>query len=84
MRRAARPAQAKAFNKNRPLNQGGSRVLRTRGCWGFGVYGSEPNANWLDFVAGLGKRGLSGARLVTSDAREGIPLAAAEAFPAVP
>lgn len=49
-------------------------------CWRFGVYDSESNANWLDFVAGLGKRGLSGVRLVTSNAREGIPFAA-EAFP---
>lgn len=51
---------------------------------GFGVYDSESNANWLDFAAGLKRRGLSGVRLVTSDAREGIPLAAAEAFPDAP
>lgn len=51
---------------------------------GFGVYDSESNANWQDFVDGLRKRGLSGVRVVTSDAREGIPLAAAKAFPDAP
>ena len=51
---------------------------------GFGVNDSESNANWLDFAVGLKRRGLSGVRLVTSDAREGIPLAAAEAFPDAP
>ena len=51
---------------------------------GFGGYDGETNANWQDFVGSLRKRGLSDVRVVISDAREGIPLAAAKAFPDAP
>lgn len=51
---------------------------------GFGVYSNESKETWKDFFLTLKKRGLSGVKMITSDANEGIQYAIAHVFPNVP
>ncbi len=48
---------------------------------GIDVFTSEDEAGWTTFLRGLVGRGLSGVRLVTSDAHSGLKSAIAAAFP---
>lgn len=50
---------------------------------GFGVYPNESKETWRNFLLDLRNRGLSGLRMVTSDAHEGIRYALDQAFPGV-
>ena len=50
---------------------------------GFGVYPNESKETWKNFLLGLRDRGLSGLRMVTSDAHEGIRYALDQVFPGV-
>lgn len=49
---------------------------------GLGVGESEAKEFWLDFLRGLRQRGLSGVKLVVSDAHEGLKAAIAQTFSA--
>lgn len=49
---------------------------------GLGVGESEAKEFWLDFLRGLRQRGLSGVKLVISDAHEGLKAAIAQTFSA--
>jgi transposase-like protein len=51
---------------------------------GFGVYRKESKETWNDFLKGLKERGLTGVRMITSDAHEGIIDAISKQFPDVP
>ncbi|MGN0351798.1 MAG: IS256 family transposase [Roseburia sp.] len=51
---------------------------------GFEVYDNESNDTWLRFFTLLKKRGLSGVRMITSDAHQGIVSAISKVFPEVP
>ena len=51
---------------------------------GFGVYSRESKETWKDFFLTLKNRGLSGVRMITADAHEGIQYAISEVFPDVP
>ena len=51
---------------------------------GFGVYRNESKQTWNDFLKALKSRGLTGVRLITSDAHEGIIDAISKQFPDVP
>lgn len=51
---------------------------------GFGVYRNESKETWNDFLKGLKARGLTGVRMITSDAHEGIIDAISKQFPDVP
>ncbi|MFR7986416.1 IS256 family transposase [Zhenpiania hominis] len=51
---------------------------------GFGVYSRESKENWKDFFLTLKNRGLTGVRMITSDAHEGIQYAISQVFPDVP
>ena len=51
---------------------------------GFGVYRNESKDTWNAFLKGLKTRGLTGVRMITSDAHEGIIDAIAKQFPDVP
>ncbi len=50
----------------------GVRETGERDILGFALGASEEEAFWLDFLRGLVRRGLTGVRLVTSDAHEGL------------
>lgn len=60
------------------MDQGQKEVL------GFEVYANESKETWSDFLSTLKKRGLSGIKLITSDAHEGILRAMMEHFSSVP
>ena len=51
---------------------------------GFGVYKNESQETWKDFFLTLKNRGLSGVKMITSDAHEGIQYAISHVFPEVP
>ena len=51
---------------------------------GFGVYRNESKETWNSFLKGLKARGLTGVRMITSDAHEGIIDAISKQFPDVP
>lgn len=51
---------------------------------GFGVYSRESKETWKDFFLTLKNRGLTGVRMITSDAHEGIQYAISQVFPGVP
>lgn len=51
---------------------------------GFGIYNKESKDTWNDFLKGLKARGLTGVRMITSDAHEGIIDAIRKQFPDVP
>lgn len=51
---------------------------------GFGVYSRESKETWKDFFLTLKNRGLTGVRMITSDAHEGIQYAISQVFPDVP
>lgn len=51
---------------------------------GFGVYCNESKETWNAFLKGLKARGLTGIRMITSDAHEGIIDAISKQFPEVP
>ena len=51
---------------------------------GFGVYSRESKETWKDFFLTLKNRGLSGVRMITADAHEGIQYAITQVFPDVP
>ena len=51
---------------------------------GFGVYRNESKQTWNDFLKTLKSRGLTGVRMITSDAHEGIIDAISKQFPDVP
>ena len=51
---------------------------------GFGVYPKESKESWKDFFLTLKNRGLSGVKMITSDAHEGIQYAISQIFPEVP
>lgn len=51
---------------------------------GFGVYSRESKENWKDFFLTLKNRGLTGVRMITSDAHERIQYAISQVFPDVP
>ena len=61
------------------VNQAGIREVI-----GFGVYPGESKETWKDFFLTLKNRGLSGVRMITADAHEGIQYAISEVFPDVP
>ncbi|MFV2044360.1 MAG: IS256 family transposase [Anaerolineales bacterium] len=58
----------------------GVRETGERDILGFALGPSEEEAFWLDFLRGLVRRGLTGVRLVTSDAHEGLKAALAQAL----
>lgn len=51
---------------------------------GFGVYSRESKETWKDFFLTLKNRGLSGVRMITADAHEGIQYAISQVYPDVP
>ena len=51
---------------------------------GFGAYRNESKETWNAFLKGLKTRGLTGVRMITSDAHEGIIDAISKQFPDVP
>lgn len=51
---------------------------------GFGVYPTESQTTWTDFLTSLQRRGLTGVMLITSDAHEGLRNALAKTLPNVP
>ncbi len=51
---------------------------------GFGAYRNESKDTWNNFLKGLKTRGLTGVRMITSDAHEGIIDAINKQFPNVP
>jgi putative transposase len=59
----------------------GVREDGVREVLGYRVARVENEAFWSDFLLDLRKRGLSGVRMVISDAHEGLKLAIAKAFP---
>jgi len=56
----------------------GVRETGEREVLGFALGASEEEAFWLDFLRGLVRRGLTGVRLATSDAHEGLRAALAQ------
>jgi transposase-like protein len=59
------------------VNQDGRREIL-----GFGTGESEAKQFWVEFLCGLRQRGLSGVKLVISDAHEGLKAAIAQVFSA--
>ncbi len=51
---------------------------------GFNIYRNESKETWNAFFSGLKARGLTGVRMITSDAHEGIIDAISKQFPDVP
>ena len=51
---------------------------------GFEVYDNESKETWRKFMEGLKNRGLTGLKLVSSDAHDGIVYAISKVFPEVP
>lgn len=56
----------------------------TREIVGFEVYENESNETWKLFLESLKKRGLTGLKMITSDAHQGIIYAISKVFPEVP
>lgn len=74
--------EAVAALRNRPLDAGPCRfccadalVVKVYEILGLEVSSEESGAGWLGFFRGLVARGLSGVRLITSDARAGLVVA---------
>jgi putative transposase len=61
------------------VERSGKRAVR-----GVSVSLSEAEAHWRSFLSGLVQRGLSGVRLITSDAHEGLAAARRAVFGGVP
>jgi transposase-like protein len=59
----------------------GVRFDGVREVLGYGVARVENEAFWMDFLSDLRRRGLTGVRLVVSDAHEGLKAAIRKAFP---
>lgn len=59
------------------VNQDGRREIL-----GLGIGESEAKEFWIDFLRGLCQRGLTGVKLVISDAHEGLKAAIAQVFSA--
>ena len=70
---------AKAFMIAYATNNEGHREIV-----GFGIYRNESKETWNDFLRGLKERGLTGVKMITSDAHEGIIDAIKKQFPCVP
>lgn len=70
---------SKAFMIAYAVNSEGHREVI-----GFGIYRNESKETWNAFLKSLKARGLSGVRLITSDAHEGIIDAISKQFPEVP
>lgn len=70
---------SKAFMIAYATNNDGHREII-----GFGIYRNESKETWNDFLKGLKARGLTGVRMITSDAHEGIIDAISKQFPDVP
>lgn len=70
---------SKAFMIAYGTNEAGIREVL-----GFGVYPNESKETWKNFLIDLRNRGLSGLRMVTSDAHEGIRYALDQVFPSAP
>lgn len=51
---------------------------------GLETYENESKSTWVSFLSSLKSRGLSGVKLITSDAHEGILYAMMDLFPSVP
>ena len=62
----------------------GISELGKREIIGFETYENESTANWSEFFKHLKARGLTGVKMITSDANEGILRAMMEHFPNVP
>ena len=62
----------------------GLTAAGTKEVIGFGLADSETEESWREFFETLGRRGLSGVRMFTSDAHEGLVAALQEVFPDVP
>lgn len=62
----------------------GINEFGTREIIGFESYKNESKETWLDFFEKLKSRGLSGVKIITSDALEGILYSMMEVFPNVP
>lgn len=70
---------SKAFMVAYAVNSAGYREII-----GFDVMRNESKDTWTEFFQGLRRRGLSGVKVITSDAHEGIQHAIAMVFPDVP
>lgn len=70
---------AKAFLIAYAVNREGYREIV-----GFDVFPKESKDTWTSFFRGLRSRGLSGVKLITSDAHEGIQHAIGAVYPDVP
>lgn len=62
----------------------GMTLTGEREILGFGDYDNESKETWQEFFKSLKVRGLSGVRMITSDAHEGICYAVMKEFPEVP
>lgn len=70
---------SKAFMVALGINQEGYKEIL-----GFDIYDKESSETWRAFLERLGRRGLSGVDLITSDAHTGLIKAIQETFPDVP
>lgn len=62
----------------------GLTAAGTKEVIGFGLADSETEESWRAFLESLRRRGLSGVRMFTSDAHEGLVAALQDVFPDVP
>ena len=69
---------SKAFMVAVATNSEGKREII-----GFDVYDNESNDTWFMFMESLKKRGLTGLKMITSDAHPGIIYATSKTFPSV-
>ena len=69
---------SKAFMVAVATNSEGKREII-----GFDVYDNESNDTWFMFMESLKKRGLTGLKMITSDAHPGIIYAISKTFPSV-
>lgn len=69
---------SKAFMVAVATNSEGKREII-----GFDVYDNESNNTWFMFMESLKKRGLTGLKMITSDAHPGIIYAISKTFPSV-
>ena len=69
---------SKAFMVAVATNSEGKRAII-----GFDVYDNESNDTWFMFMESLKKRGLTGLKMITSDAHPGIIYAISKTFPSV-
>ena len=69
---------SKAFMVAVSTNSEGKREII-----GFDVYDNESNDTWFMFMESLKKRGLTGLKMITSDAHPGIIYAISKTFPSV-